>query len=385
MNVELPQAKAPNPVALSADAGDSLDPKPAVFRGRSDAATNRQQTLILMIDDDSEVRENTARILEKAGFRVVTGGTVADALRLTRQHRPAMTLLDVVLPDGSGVDAARTLKQDQALADVFIILISGFRISPEEQAEGLSKGLADGYIARPFSQADFLARIDAFLRIRAVQEALRTALSEKEVLLKEVHHRVKNNLAVILGLLDLQGQMISDESARASMMELSNRIRSMALVHEQLYQSNDFSQIDFQDYLETLCVHLRSSYHLSGDISVSVSAVGVMMGLDIAVPCGLLITELVTNSFKHGFPASRSRTWAGGCKIDVSAQWDGIAYTLAVADNGVGLPAGLDWSNTKTMGLVLVKMLGQHQLHGRIEVDCTGGTMFRLRFAPSKG
>ena len=341
----------------------------------------RQQTLILVIDDDSEVRENTARILEKAGFRVVTGGTVADALRLTRQHRPAMTLLDVVLPDGSGVDAARTLKQDQALADVFIILISGFRISPEEQAEGLSKGLADGYIARPFSQADFLARIDAFLRIRAVQEALRTALSEKEVLLKEVHHRVKNNLAVILGLLDLQGQMISDESARASMMELSNRIRSMALVHEQLYQSNDFSQIDFQDYLETLCVHLCSSYHLSGDISVSVSAVGVMMGLDIAVPCGLLITELVTNSFKHGFPASWSCTGAGGCKIDVSAQWDGIAYTLAVADNGVGLPAGLDWSNTKTMGLVLVKMLGQHQLQGRIEVDCTEGTTFRLRFA----
>ncbi len=346
----------------------------------------RQQTLILVIDDDSEVRENTTRILEKAGFRVVTGGTVADALRLTRQHRPAMTLLDVVLPDGSGVDAARTLKQDQALADVFIILFSGFRISPEEQAEGLSKGLADGYITRPFSQADFLARIDAFLRIRAVQEALRTALSEKEVLLKEVHHRVKNNLAAILGLLDLQGQMISDESARASMMELSNRIRSMALVHEQIYQSNDFSQIDFQDYLETMCVHLRSSYHhLSGDISISVSAVGIMMGLDIAVPCGLLITELVTNSFKHGFPARRSCTGAGGCKIDVSAQWDGIAYTLVVADNGVGLPAGLDWTNAKTLGLALVKMLGQHQLQGRIEVDCTGGTMFRLRFAPRKG
>ena len=385
MNVELPQAKAPNPVAPSADAGDSLDPEPAVFRGRSDAAANRQQTLILVIDDDSEVRENTARILEKAGFRVVTGGTVADAIRLTRQHRPAIALLDVVLPDGSGVDAARTLKQDQALADVFIILISGFRISPEEQAEGLSKGLADGYIARPFSQADFLARIDAFLRIRAVQEALRTALSEKEVLLKEVHHRVKNNLAVILGLLDLQGQMISDESARASMMELSNRIRSMALVHEQLYQSNDFSQIDFQDYLETLCAYLRSSYHLSGDISVSVSAVGVMMGLDIAVPCGLLITELVTNSFKHGFPESRSCTRAGGCKIDVSAQWDGVAYTLAVADNGVGLPAGLDWTNAKTLGLALVKMLGQHQLQGLIELDRTRGTTFRLRFAPRKG
>ena len=220
---------------------------------------------------------------------------------------------------------------------------------------------------------------------KQAEEELLTLLSEKEMLLKEVHHRVKNNLASILGLLDLQVQTISDESARASMVELSNRIRSMALVHEQLYQSNDFSKINYQDYLEELCAYLRSSYHLSGDISVSVSAVGVMMGLDIAVPCGLLITELVANSFKHGFPASRSCTGAGGCKIDVSAQWDGVSYTLAVADNGVGLPAGLDWSNAKTLGLALVKLLGEHQLQGRIELDRTRGTTFRLRFAPRKG
>jgi two-component sensor histidine kinase len=87
----------------------------------------------------------------------------------------------------------------------------------------------------------------------------------------------------------------------------------------------------------------------------------------------------VTNAFKYAFPAGRQPE--AGCKINVSAQWDGVAYILTVADNGVGLPAGLDWSNTKTMGLVLVKMLGQHQLQGRIEVDCTEGTTFRLRFA----
>ena len=106
------------------------------------------------------------------------------------------------------------------------------------------------------------------------------------------------------------------------------------------------------------------------------------MGLDSAVPCGLLITELVTNAFKYAFPAGQTCSGTSGCEIAVSAEWDGAAYTLTVADNGVGLPDGLDWTKTKTMGLLLVKMLGQHQLRGKIEVDCTGGTAFRLRFVP---
>jgi two-component sensor histidine kinase len=227
------------------------------------------------------------------------------------------------------------------------------------------------------------SRLEHYLseRLRA-ESALRTSLAEKEVLLKEVHHRVKNNLAAIMGLLDLQGQKLNDEPARTALAELSARIRSMALVHEQLYQSEDFSRIDFQDYLEALIAHLRSSYEQSGDIHVSVAAAGVEMDLDSAVPCGLLITELVTNALKYAFPAGRPRPGTGGCEIAVSAEWDDTAYTLTVADNGVGLPADHNWANTKTLGLLLVKMLGQHQLQGRIELDRTGGTSFRLRFTP---
>ncbi|MBI5589340.1 MAG: PAS domain-containing protein [Deltaproteobacteria bacterium] len=218
--------------------------------------------------------------------------------------------------------------------------------------------------------------------LRKSEMAQRTSLAEKEVLLKEVHHRVKNNLAAIMGLLDLQGQTMDHEPARATLTELSAKIRSMALVHEQLYQSDDFSRIDFQDYLEALIGHLRSYYKRSADIHFSMAATGVVMGLDIAVPCGLLITELVTNALKYAFPADRPCPGAGGCEITVSATWDGATYTLIVADNGVGLPANLDWTNTKTLGLLLVKMLGQHQLQGRIELNRTSGTMFRLRFAP---
>jgi PAS domain S-box-containing protein len=711
MDPEHLQPEALNHVTPSVGEGNRPRPNLAEFRGGPGAIANRRQTLILVIDDDLEVRESTVRILEKAGFCVVSGATAAEALSLTRLHQPALALLDVVLPDGSGLDAAQTLKQDPALAGVFIILLSGVRISPQEQAEGLSKGLADGYITRPLSQAEFLARIDAFLRIRAKQEALResekhfrliaetitevfwiadihirtmlyispgyermwgrsvaslyenprsfidaihvddrervvadmevkkdmqpfdheyrivrpdgdirwiwdrgfpilektgqvnqyvgiaqditerklakvyaevsreilqilndpedsqdsirrvivalktqtgfdavgirlqdgddfpyfaqegfsedflqmenslvertvdgglrqkkdgdvrlectcglvisgkidlvnplftqggscwtndssqlldippgddlrlnprnqcvhqgyaslalipirnrdkvvgliqlndrrkgrlnlvtiellegiashigsalmrkraedilresegalrTLLAEKEILIKEVHHRVKNNLAVIMGLLDLQGnKLIADEAARCAMVDISARIRSMSLVHEQLYQSRDFSRIDFQGYLEALTAYLRSSYHCSGDIHFSVAAVGVEMGLDIAVPCGLLITELVTNAIKYAFPADRPRSETIGCEIAVSAECDDAAYTLTVADNGVGLPADLDWTDTKTLGLLLVKMLGEHQLQGKIELDCTSGTKFRLRF-----
>jgi PAS domain S-box-containing protein len=241
---------------------------------------------------------------------------------------------------------------------------------------------ADGIPVSRFVMSNINERKLAEEALRESDKLLRASLEEKDVLLKEVHHRVKNNLAAIMGLIDLQGQEIVDETARASLVKLSNRIRSMSLVHEQLYQSDNFARIDLQFYLDSLTAHLHSSYQGSRNIQVSVAAAGVKMGLDSAVPCGLLITELVTNAFKYAFPAGQPCSGAVGCEIAVSAAWDGAAYTLTVADNGVGLPAGLDWKNTKTLGLLLVKMLSQHQLRGKIEVDCTGGTTFRLRFVP---
>ena len=128
---------------------------------------------ILAVDDDADVLRATELILREAGFRVVTGATAAEALELTHHHHPALVLLDVMLPDGSGVDVARQLKGDPALADVFVILFSGTKVSPDDQAKGLAEGLADGYMVRPLRRPELLARIDAFLRIRETQRALR--------------------------------------------------------------------------------------------------------------------------------------------------------------------------------------------------------------------
>jgi|GEM_PF-1788773 len=133
----------------------------------------RPAPTILAVDDDADVLRATQRILEEAGFHVLTGATAAEALELTQRHHPALVLLDVMLPDGSGVDVARQLKSDPALADVFVILFSGTKVSSDNQARGLAEGLADGYMVRPLRRPELLARIDAFLRIRETQRALR--------------------------------------------------------------------------------------------------------------------------------------------------------------------------------------------------------------------
>lgn len=212
------------------------------------------------------------------------------------------------------------------------------------------------------------------------EEALRTSLEEKEVLLREVHHRVKNNLAAIISIFNLQRQATDDTTTAAILTDLGDRIRSMALVHEKLYRSDQLSRIDCQDYFEALSSHLLKSISTRGHVRCNVTAAGVEMNLDTAIPCGMIVNELLTNALKHAFPEGRPGTGEGPCEISVSMERDGSAYTLVVADNGMGLPPDVDWTSGKTLGLRLIKMLGRHQLGGRIDLDRTGGARFDLRF-----
>jgi two-component sensor histidine kinase len=213
------------------------------------------------------------------------------------------------------------------------------------------------------------------------QDRLRESLAEKEVLLREVHHRVKNNLATIIGLLKLQRQGVADPAAADAMNDLGARIKSMALVHESLYRSENLDRIDFQDYLKALVSNLRTSFGARSSNRISIDG-DVEMGLDDAIPCGMIVNELVTNALKYAFPGGKPCPGADCCEIAITMDWDGTVYTLAVADNGMGLPVGLEQAATKTLGLRIVKMLGEHQLGGTIEVDRTRGTRFTIRFSP---
>jgi len=209
-------------------------------------------------------------------------------------------------------------------------------------------------------------------------ERVRASLREKEVLLQEIHHRVKNNLQVICSLLRLQSRNIKDEEALAVFRDSQNRIRSMALIHEKLYRSQDLARVDFGGYIRSLASSLIRSYRThSGRVRLQVDVSDVSLPIDAAVPCGLIINELVTNSLKHAFPGGRK----GEIRVMLRSNHD-HQVTLTVGDNGVGLPQDVDPEDTQPLGLELVNALVE-QVAGRIDLRNDGGTEFEIRFPAS--
>jgi PAS domain S-box-containing protein len=200
------------------------------------------------------------------------------------------------------------------------------------------------------------------------------SLQEKEVLLKEIHHRVKNNLQIISSLLNLQSEKINSENPARAFQESQDRIRSMALIHEKLYQSRDISRIDFAEYVRSLTSYLARSYVTGRDVTIVVDIEDLSLGIDLAIPCGLIINELVSNALKYAFPDGKTG------EVRISLAQCGNEYELTVSDNGAGLPAGLDFRNTSSLGLQLVNTL-VHQLEGDIALDTARGTRFSITFA----
>ena len=211
--------------------------------------------------------------------------------------------------------------------------------------------------------------------VRASAERVEASLREKEVLLEEIHHRVKNNLQVISSLLRLQSAQVRDPATLEMFKESGNRIRSMALVHEKLYQSADLSRVDFTDYVHSLTDLLVRSYQAgTSRVTLRTTVESVHLGIDAAVPLGLIINELVSNCLKYAYPPGLR----GEVRVQLRPQ-DGERYLLSVADDGVGLPAGFDPRTTETLGMQLVCALTD-QLCGTIDLEAGTGTEFRIRF-----
>jgi two-component sensor histidine kinase len=214
--------------------------------------------------------------------------------------------------------------------------------------------------------------------LRLANQSLRTSLDEKVALLKEVHHRVKNNLQIIISLLNLQGGQIQNAEALNILKTTQMRVRSMALLHETLYRSENLSRVDFAGYLNQITAHLLRSFgSLCSRVKLECHAAGVELGLDQAVPCGLIVNELVCNSMKHAFPAQR----AGQITVDMASGED-RRIVLSVADDGIGLPASLDIDKTQSLGLQLVRILTA-QIHGTLEIERQNGAVFRIVFQPN--
>ncbi len=209
---------------------------------------------------------------------------------------------------------------------------------------------------------------------RRAEESVRRTLREKETLLREIHHRVKNNLQVISGLLDLQSQKIEDAGLRTIFQESQRRVKSMAIVHEKMYQTKSLEAIDFHDYVSTIVGELSSFYNTTERHITTTFDVGhLMLNLDLAIPCALIINELLTNTYKHAFLGREN----GEVRIGFH-ETDG-SCTLSVADNGIGLPGNLDWRRTTTLGYQLFSVLVK-QLRGTVDVAAKDGVLVTITF-----
>ncbi|MFL5764858.1 MAG: PAS domain S-box protein [Bacteroidia bacterium] len=210
---------------------------------------------------------------------------------------------------------------------------------------------------------------------KKAEEKVRQQLQEKEVLLKEVHHRVKNNLQVISSILNLQSSYVKDEGTLNILKESQNRIKSMAFIHESLYQTKDFSSINFTEYVINLSQNLIQSYsNFDHEIKLNLDIQNVFLNLDLAIPCGLIINEIVSNALKYAFTENSM-----GGEISISMKIEGDDLVLRIGDNGKGLPKHIDYRNTESLGLQLVVTLTD-QLSGNIELDLEKGTNYTIIF-----
>jgi PAS domain S-box-containing protein len=210
---------------------------------------------------------------------------------------------------------------------------------------------------------------------KSKEQRIEAALKEKEVLLGEVHHRVKNNLQIIHSLLYLQAAKVKDESLAKLLRESQNRIKSMALIHQTLYESKDFARVDFGLFLDTLVPTLVSSYAIeTSKVTLAIDAAEASLPISAAIPCGLIVNELISNALKHAFPDGRR----GGIAVDLRRE-RGRTIVLSVRDDGVGLPAEFDLDTAATLGLQLVRLLAD-QLGAEIDVHRSNPTRFNLRF-----
>jgi len=342
--------------------------------------------LVLVADDEPTARLLLRKAMQKENFRVIEACDGQECLDLCRQHRPDIVLMDAMMPKMDGFSCCEALQMLPEHNAPPVLMITS--LDDRDSIERIFTVGAADYIAKPIHWTllqQRVHRLQDILKRRQAEAHIKASLKEKEALLKEVHHRVKNNLQIISSLLNLQSKSIQDPQVLDIFKESQNRVRLMALIHEKLYQSRDLSKINLKDYIESLSNNLLRSYEVNqSNIQLTVAADDIALEADAAVSCGLIINELVSNSLKYAFPPSRnsasasSTTSPEGSLITIEArQADCSHFSILYQDNGIGLPDAINIETAETLGLQLVSSLTE-QLGGALKIAAHKGTSFEL-------
>jgi len=298
-----------------------------------------------------------------------------------------IVLLDLGLPDGDGLETVRRVRR--LAPQVPLIVLTG-RDDDSAVAEAMLEGAQDYLVkgqietrALPRALRHAIERFRLLARAALANVELERRVQEKDLLLSEIHHRVKNSLQVVSSLLSLETARVHDPAIHEMLQSTQNRVRSMALIHQTLYQSKDFAQVDFQAFLQSFVPTLIQSYSVyPHEISLTIRVDEVRLPIDAAIPCGLIVNELISNALKHAFPDGRRGT------ITIAFTQDAGNYaTLSVEDDGVGVPEAVvlegSVEGSATLGIQLVYMLAG-QLGGIVAFERAAPTRFVVHFPLSK-
>lgn len=345
--------------------------------------------------------------------RLLTARSGPEGLALARAEDPDVILLDILMPGMDGHEVCERLKADEKTGAIPVIFLTAARADRDSRVRALEVG-GEGFLSKPPDEIELVAQIRAMTRVKAArriqeheqeklaglvaertrdlqrelaksaaaEESVRASLHEKEVLLSEVHHRVKNNLQVITSLLRLEASRSPEPMAQQVLRDMQRRIMSMALLHETLYKSGDFGRVDLDQYLRPLAAQL---FRAAGAerVELRIDLEPLPASLDQAIPCGLILNELLSNCMKHAFRDGET----GQVRVTLARESDG-RVRLAVRDTGPGLPADFSERRRASLGLQLVEDLAR-QLGGGLEFANGPGAAVTVAFAltpmPPKG
>jgi two-component sensor histidine kinase len=345
----------------------------------------RYNISVLFVDDNETIRQLYRRILEKHVNHLYIAENGSHGLELYQKHKPDLVITDMVMPVMNGLEMVKEIKK--IAPEAKFVVMSAYS-EKDSFIESIHLGV-DGYLMKPVEAKKLLSLIDEFAGITLMkweleakekkrQEAednMKKSLAEKDVLLREVHHRVKNNMQIISSILSMQSRNIDEPRLKEVLQESQNRIHSMALIHENLYNHKSLANIMFSTYIKSLTGNIARTYSSQqANIQFDYQIDDAYLPMDLAIPCGLIINELISNSFKYAFANRPSGV--------ISIHFKNInndEFLLTVADNGVGIPSEVNILKTKSLGMKILHKLVQ-QIDGVLKSDFSNGTKFIIQF-----
>ena len=358
---------------------------------------------ILTIEDEAAIRKSFVSFLEDYDYETLEAEDGQEGIEIIKGSSPDLVLADLRMPNVDGLQVLDYVSTHEP--EIPVIVVSGTG-NINDVIEALHLGAWD-YILKPVEDLNILlfavrralekvrlseenrryredledqvsektrALEQANAKLQSINKELRNSLEEKEVLLREVHHRVKNNMQVIMSLMNLQKPLYRDSFDVRLIDKSINRIQAMAMAHEQLYRTEDFTRINLDAYLNGMVNEIiRNKTSVGDNFDVRVDAQDIFMGIDLAIPIGLIIHELADNAIEHAYPDDKTGN------IAISTMHNEGRYTITVADYGVGLPAGIDIENSTSLGFMLVQTLAS-QIDAKLEIQKQDGTMVKLEF-----